>query len=98
LWLLKLINAGFSDHGPADVTPFPALSKFPRLVGFVFALRSDRWVCDFVSIDDNGATVETLYFRSRNTILILAERGGVAMNPENKEWLYCTTPERGTSS
>ena len=88
LWLLTLINSGFSKHGPPDVTPSPASDKFTCLVGLVFALRNSRWVCDFFSLDDDGVIVKTLYFRSSNTILTLAERGGIAMNPENKEWLH----------
>jgi hypothetical protein len=87
-WLLHLIYAGFSKQGPAEVTPFPVSCRFSRLVGLSFSLLNDRWVCDFFSMNDAEMIIKTLYFRSSKTILALAERGGIAMNEANKEWLY----------
>jgi hypothetical protein len=87
-WLLNLINSGISKHQAAEVTPFRAFSKSTLIVSMVFALVNGRWICDFVLLKDGGAsTIKTRYFRSSNTIFALAERGGVAMKPSNREWL-----------
>jgi hypothetical protein len=88
-WLLSLIRRTFSKHQPADLVPIPASTIRTRIVGLSFALRErDKlWVCDFYSMDDDGALVKTLPFRFSSTILTLAARSGVAMNAENKEWL-----------
>jgi hypothetical protein len=87
-WLLNLIDRIFSKHRPADVIPFLPSGTSTRLVGLSFAIRDNCWACDFFSMEDEGALVKSLTFRFSKTILTLAERGGVAMNAENKEWLY----------
>jgi Bifunctional DNA primase/polymerase, N-terminal len=87
IWLLELIHQTFGKQLPNEVIPFPPAKTSTRLVGMSFANRDYRWVCDFYSIEGEGMLIKTLLFRSGNAILILAERGGVAMSAENKEWL-----------
>jgi hypothetical protein len=94
-WLLNLIHQAFAKQRRADLMPFPPSDTSVRLVGMSFANRDSCWVCDFYSMDDEGVLVKTLSFRSRNAILNLAERGGVAMSAENKEWLDSRI-QRGT--
>jgi Bifunctional DNA primase/polymerase, N-terminal len=86
-WLLELIHQTFRKQLSNEVLPFPPTETSTRLVGMSFANRDNRWVCDFYSIEGAGMLVKTLLFRSKNAILTLAERGGVAMSAENKEWL-----------
>ena len=86
-WLLNLINQSFSKSSHATVFSFPHSRVSSHLVGVSFFLRDKLWVCDFYSMKDYGELVKTLPFRFSSSILKLAERGGVAMNTESKEWL-----------
>ena len=85
-WLLNLIEQSFSKHRAADVIPFPPCKGNTRLVGVSFTLKDTLWICHFHSIEE-GAIIKILTFRSSNSIVTLAERGGVTMNPDNLQWL-----------
>jgi hypothetical protein len=94
-WLLNLVKSGLSNHETAEVCPFPAFSRSTLIVGMAFALVNRRWICDFVLLKDGGASIiKTQYFRSSSTIFAMAERGGVAMNPTNREWI-CKNIQNG---
>lgn len=93
-WLLELLNSVLSKHRPADVIPFSPLIASTLSVGLSFALRDGMWVCDFYAMEEGGALIKTLPFRFSSTILRLAERGGVAMDADTKEWLNTTIQKR----
>lgn len=86
-WLLNAIHRTFSIRRSADKIPFPASTTNTRLIGLSFANRDNGWLCNFLSIDNDGEIVKSLSFRFGNTILTLAERGGVTMNPDTKQWI-----------
>jgi Bifunctional DNA primase/polymerase, N-terminal len=86
-WLLNAIHRTFSIRRSADKIPFPASRTDTRLIGLSFANRHNRWLCNFLSIDNDGEIVKSLSLRSGNTILTLAERGGVTMNADTKQWI-----------
>lgn len=86
-WLLEQIVLAFSKGRAADVVTFPSHVADMLSIGLSFALRDGMWICDFYDLEKDGSLVKTLPFRFSSTILRLAERGGVAMNAENQEWL-----------
>jgi hypothetical protein len=86
-WLLDHIIQAFAKRRTAEVIAFPSRIADMLSVGLSFALRDGMWVCDFYAMEEEGALVKTLPFRFSSSILRLAERGGVAMNAENQEWL-----------
>ena len=85
-WLSNLIEQAFLKHRVADVIPFSVRKSNTRLVSLSFTLKEKLWICRFYSIQE-GVMVKTLTFRSSNSILTLAGRGGFAMTPGNVEWL-----------
>jgi|GEM_PF-5790199 len=87
-WLLNLIHQMFSNGRSADAIPFPPSITSTHLIALSFANRDSHWVCDFYSIENERELIKTLFFRLSESILTLAQRGGITMNSESKEWLY----------
>jgi hypothetical protein len=85
-WLLNLAHQRFSMERPAGVAPFPSPKPSTHIVALSFAMQDNRWACEFISMEDGGSIVKTLFYRSARTVLLLAERGGLAMNAANRKW------------
>jgi hypothetical protein len=83
-WLMDYIYAVMARRESARILPFPLASTATRSVLLIFALRIDRWVCDFYAIGGGGKIAKTLTFRTREKVIALAERGGAAMYADSQ--------------
>jgi len=87
-WLMERIHEGVSRYGVGQLFAFSRLANVARCVLLRFERKGHRWFCDFYESSGVARIRETLIYRSSETVVSLAMRGGAIMNCENRVRLY----------
>jgi|ERR1700733_9027562 len=87
-WLMERIHQGGSRHGGGQLLAFSRLPNVAQCVLLRYERKGDRWFCDFYESSGVARIRQTLIYRSSETVVSLAMRGGAIINYENRVRLY----------
>jgi hypothetical protein len=86
-WLMECIHQAGSRYG-GGLLAFSRLPNVAQSVLLRFERKDGRWFCDFYEPSGVARIRETLIYRSSETVVLLATRGGAIINYENGVCLY----------
>jgi hypothetical protein len=86
-WLMNLIQAASSVHGPARILAFRPSPDVARCVLMNFERRGERWFCDFYEASRTAKVRKTLSYPSSSKVVSLAIRGGAFMKQSDRSRL-----------
>ncbi|WP_158793821.1 bifunctional DNA primase/polymerase [Granulicella sp. L60] len=87
-WLVERIHQGGHRYGGVQLLAFNPLPNVAHCVLLRFERKGNRWFCDFYEPSGVVRICETLIYRSSETVVSLATRGGAIINYENRVRLY----------
>jgi Bifunctional DNA primase/polymerase, N-terminal len=87
-WLMERIHQGAHRYGGVQLLKFSRLPNVAQCVVLRFERKDDRWCCDFYESTGVARIRTTLIYRSSETVVSLAMRGGAIKNYENLVRLY----------
>ncbi|MBB6147189.1 hypothetical protein HNQ77_005183 [Silvibacterium bohemicum] len=87
-WLMERIHQGAHTYGGVQLLTFSRLPNVVQCVVLRFERKGNRWFCDFYESSGVARIRETLIYRSSDTVVSLAMRGGAIINYENHVRLY----------
>jgi Bifunctional DNA primase/polymerase, N-terminal len=87
-WLMERLHQGGSRNGGGQLLAFSRLPNVAQCVLLRFERKGNRWLCDFYESSGVARIRETLIYRSSETVVSLATRGGAIINYKNRVRLY----------
>jgi hypothetical protein len=85
---MERIHQGGSRYGGVQLLAFNPLPNVAQCVLLRFERKGNRWCCDFCESTGVARIRTTLIYRSSETVVSLAMRGGAIKNYENLVRLY----------
>lgn len=85
---MERLHHGGRTHRGGQLLAFSRLPNVARCVLLRFERKGNRWFCDFYEPSGVARIREALIYRSSETVVSLATRGGAIINYENRVCLY----------